>query len=263
MKPTGRLVSGMFISITALTVGCADGGTGGASRSASSSGGDSAVAVSATDSAWVTPAFDRDAFVVRVDNPWFPLVPGTVFAFAGKSDEGSETDTVEVMRDTKTILGVVTTVVHDWVTAGGKRVEDTFDWYAQDQAGNVWYFGEDTREYHGGKVVSTEGSWEAGKDGAKAGIVMLAQPKVGDMYRQEDAPGTAEDMARVERLAASASVPYGRFSGLLQTAEWMPRAPRNHEFKYYMKGIGVVLEVDESEHERIELVSVSGPGNSR
>src|SRR5580765_2672143 len=144
MNPTGRVVAGVLTCILALNLGCADGGTGKTTRSASSSGGDSAVAASTTDSAWVTPPFDPDSFVVRVDHPWFPLVPGTVFAFAGRSDEGSTTDTVEVTRETKTILGVVTTVVHDRVSAGGRRVEDTFDWYAQDRAGNVWYFGEDT-----------------------------------------------------------------------------------------------------------------------
>jgi hypothetical protein len=247
----------------ALTAGCGGGGTGQATRSASSSGGDSAVAASTTDSVWVTPPFDPDSFVVRVDHPWFPLVPGTVFAFAGRSDEGTETDTVEVTRDTKTIFGVVTTAVHDRVTAGGKLVEDTWDRYAQDRAGNVWYFGEDTKEYRGGKVVSTGGSWEAGKNGAKAGIVMLARPQVGDMYRQEDAPGTAEDLAKVERLAASVQVPYGRFSGALQTAERNPLERGSRELKYYVKGVGVVLEVDEQEHERIELVSVTGPGKSR
>jgi len=260
MNPTGRTVAGPFICMIVLLAGCADGGTGRAARSASSSGGDSVVAASTTDTAWVTPSFDPDSFVVRVDNPWFPLVPGMVFSFAGESDEGTETGTVEVTHDTKTILGVVTTVVHDRVVVGGTLAEETWDWYAQDRAGNVWYFGEDTREYQRGKVTSTEGSWEAGKDGAKAGIVMLARPRVGAMYRQEDAPGRAEDMAKVETFAASVQVPYGSFSGVLQTAEWEPRAPGNREFKYYVKGVGVVLEMDEHEQERIELVGVSGPG---
>jgi hypothetical protein len=261
MNPTGCTRAVWFVCVIVFLAGCSDGGTGRAAQS--SPGGDSAVAASTTDSAWVTPSFDPDSFVVRVDNPWFPLVPGMVFSFAGKSDEGAETGTVEVTQDTKTILGVVTTVVHDRVMVGGKLAEETFDWYAQDRAGNVWYFGEDTREYQGGKVTSTEGSWEAGKDGAKPGIVMLARPQVGAMYRQEDAPGTAEDMAKVEQLTATAQVPYGSFSGVLQTAEWVPRAPGNRELKYYVKGVGVVLEVDDHEQERIELVSVSGPGKSR
>ena len=137
-------------------------------------------------------------FVRRVTNPFFPLRPGTTFYYEG-SEEGTPTSTVvTVTSDTKKILGVTTTVVHDQGFSDGVLSEDTFDWYAQDEDGNVWYFGEDTKELdESGNVISTEGSWQAGVDGARAGIVMEAHPKVGDRYYQEFLRGQAEDQAQV------------------------------------------------------------------
>jgi hypothetical protein len=111
-----------------------------------------------------------------------PLTPGTRFSYPGKAEDGMETNVVTVTRQTKEILGVPAVVVHDTVEVNGEITEDTFDWYAQDRAGNVWYFGEDTKEYEDGKVTSSEGSWEAGVDGAEPGIVMEAQPTAGEKY---------------------------------------------------------------------------------
>jgi hypothetical protein len=126
-----------------------------------------------------------DAWADTVDNPWFPLTPGSRWTYRSTSSEGSQRDVVEVTDRTKVVDGVTATVVHDRVwDSDGTLVEDTFDWYAQDADGNVWYLGEDTTSYEDGKA-STEGSWEAGVDGAKAGILMLADPQVGDSYQQE------------------------------------------------------------------------------
>src|SRR3954462_2004891 len=122
----------------------------------------------------------------------------------------------------------------------GKLIEKTFNYYAQDKKGNVWYFGEDTREYKNGKVTSTKGSWEAGVDGAKPGIIMQAHPKVAQSYRQEYYKGEAEDMAKVLSLNESVTVPYGSFDRVLKTKEWTPLEPSYVEHKYYAPGVGQV-----------------------
>src|SRR3989304_9956348 len=156
--------------------------------------------------------FDPDNFVGEVDNPFFPLEPKTTYFYEGHEDGIPASTITEVTKDTKQILGVTTTVVHDLAYVDGVLVEETFDWYAQDKQGNVWYLGEDSRELDAnGNVIGTAGSWEVGVDGAQAGIIMLADPKKGDRYRQEFAPGVAEDTAQVIGLDESACVPYGCF----------------------------------------------------
>jgi hypothetical protein len=139
-------------------------------------------------------------FSTMIDNPYFPLVPGTRTIYEGMTADGLERNVVEVTRDTKVVMGVTTQVVHDVVSVDGKPEEETWDWYAQDTEGNVWYFGEDTRKL-GGPAVDTSGSFEAGVDGAFPGIVMEAHPVVGDQYRQEYAKGEAEDTGEVLDLA--------------------------------------------------------------
>jgi len=204
--------------------------------------------------------FDPTNFVGAVDNPYFPLTPGTVYSYVEETPEGVETNEVAVTHDTKVILGVTTTVVWDRVYLNGSLKEDTFDWYAPDKSGNVWYFGEDTKEVENGVVVSTAGSWEAGKNGAKAGIIMLANPKIGDTYYQEFAPGVVEDQGRVLSLKESVSVPYGAFESCIKTADWTPIEPGNRAFKYYARGIGMVLEIIPRDgRARVELTSVSMP----
>ena len=133
--------------------------------------------------------------------------------------------------------------MRDTVTVDGEVVEDTRDWYAQDRDGNVWYFGEETAEYEDGKVVSTEGSWEAGVDGALPGIVMHAAPEVGDAYRQEFYEGEAEDLAEVVRDGESATVPAGTFDDVVVIKEWNPLEPESIEEKSFAQGVGMVLEV--------------------
>jgi hypothetical protein len=203
------------------------------------------------------PVINPADFVEQIDNQYLPMTPGTTFVYDGESEDGKEKIEVNVTHETKEILGVTCIVVRDRVWVNDELVEDTFDWFAQDKDGNVWYFGEDSKEYEGGKVVSTEGSWEAGVDGAKPGIIMKGNPQVGDAYRQEYYEDEAEDMAEVLSLNESVSVPYGSFENCLKTQEWTPLEPDVVENKYYAPGVGVIKEVAvEGESERVELVEV-------
>jgi hypothetical protein len=176
-------------------------------------------------------------FVDKIDNKYFPLDPGTTFLYEGNA----ERDEMAVTSDTKKVMGVECVVVDDRGWEDGELIEKTYDWFAQDKEGNIWYFGEDTKEYNNGKVTSTKGSWEAGVDGAKPGIIMQAHPKVGESYRQEYYKGEAEDMAKVQSSNESVRVPYGSFDHVLVTKEWTPLEPGYDEHKYYAGGVGQVL----------------------
>jgi hypothetical protein len=181
--------------------------------------------------------------VNRVDNPWFPLTPGTVFVYRGMKDGERGRDVVTVTSKTKVIQGVTCTVVEDRLYAGGHLAERTADWYAQDRQGNVWYYGEDTAELdESGKVTSREGSWESGVDGARAGIIMPAHPKVGRSYLQEYYKGHAEDHAQVLSASASIRVPYTSSTHALVTKEWTPLEPDVLDHKTYVRGVGLVKE---------------------
>jgi len=197
-------------------------------------------------------------FTTEIDNKFMPLVPGTTFVYEGETADGFETNEVQVTDQTKTIMGVTCVVVWDRAWVDDELVEETWDWYAQDKHGNVWYFGEAATQIEGGVVVGTEGSWEAGVDGALPGIVMEGHPRPGDTYRQEYYVGVAEDMAKVLRLNARVSVAYGCFHDCLKTKEWSSLDPGAVEFKYYAPDVGLVLITSGSE--RVELVSVTGPG---
>ena len=185
---------------------------------------------------------DPTNFVEGVDNPYFPLEPGTVLVYEGRSGDEREVVTVRVTHRTKEILGITAVVVRDTVTIAGEVHEDTFDWYAQDVDGNVWYLGEDTKEYEEGGVVSTEGSWEAGVGGALAGVIMPADPSVGLAYTQEHYAGEAEDKGKVVALSEHLSVPAGSFADVVVTEDWTPLEPKVREHKSYAPGVGVVFE---------------------
>ena len=201
-----------------------------------------------------------DEFVATIDNPYMPWIPGTKMMFEGVSDGQRERNLVVVTDRTKVVMGVTTTVVHDQVFSAGQLAEDTFDWYAQDAAGNVWYFGEETAVYSNGTVTSTAGSWEAGVDGAKPGVVMLARTTVGESYHQEFLRGEAEDVGTVIALDDTVNVPYGAFDRVLVTQDTTPLEPQILEHKFYAPGIGVVIErVISGGQEVSRLVSFTPP----
>lgn len=199
-------------------------------------------------------------------NPYFPLVPGTRWVYAAKDSDGNRIEVIrtEVKEETKEILGVNCIVVRDRVwefNDEGERelIEDTDDWYAQDLAGNVWYFGEIAQNFEDGELVDIDGSWKAGRDFDKPGFLMLAAPVEGRLYRQEFSLGNAEDMGRVAGFVDALQVRRTRYENVLQTADFTPVEPDVLEFKYYAPGVGLVLEENPETGERVELRRVEIP----
>ena len=238
---TRTLVAGVAL----LASSCASGSTSGSEPSGAPADAASTPVNPApvVEGAAYAPAVpDPSDFVAVIDNPYLPLIPGSRRVYEAVSEGQRERNVIVVTHRTKVILGVTTTVVHDQVFAGGEIVEDTFDWFAQDRFGNVWYFGEETAEYRHGQVVSTAGSWEAGVDGAQPGIAMLGEPQVGETYRQEYYAGEAEDIGKVIRLGEAVEIPFGSFDRILVTEDTTPLQPELLEHKFYAPGIGVVLE---------------------
>ena len=196
-------------------------------------------------------------FTTKIDNPYWPMKPGSRWVYRETDSEGTrQRVVVTVTRRTRRIAnGITARVVRDVVTEKGRFVEVTDDWYAQDRRGNIWYLGEDTTEYENGRPVSKEGSFEAGVDGAQAGVIMPAHPRPGLAYRQEYYAGKAEDRARIVSLREQAEVPAGHYRPVLMTREWNPLERRVLEFKFYARGVGPVLAVSVSGgSDREELV---------
>jgi hypothetical protein len=180
-----------------------------------------------------------------INNPYFPLVPGTRFTYNGTVQKQPVVDTVYVTHNTPTIDGIATVEVRDQVSESGVLIEDTLDWYAQDNRGNVWYLGELATQLPAGTHT---GSWTAGFNGAQPGYIMEAAPKVGDIYCQENAPGFAQDAAQVLSVSASRSVAFGSYTGnVLQTKDYSLLEPKN-ENKFYEPSVGM-----------LEAISVTGP----
>jgi hypothetical protein len=190
------------------------------------------------------------AFSAHVTNPWFPLRPGDRYVYVGVKGGKPARDIVTVTHGTRTIHGAACIAVRDRLYLKGKLAERTTDWYSQDARGNVWYFGEDTAELDAhGRVTNTEGTWLAGRDGARAGIYITADPRVGQTARQEYYKGQAEDHFRVAAL-------FGRNAVLTQ--EWTPLEPGVLDHKYYVRGVGTVLEQTvKGGDERLALVSLT------
>jgi hypothetical protein len=210
------------------------------------------------ESAPYHPVIDPVSFSTDVNNPYFTLTPGTTYTYKGKDREGTEINKVMVTDRTRKVMGVTVREVWDRVWLNDQLIEETYDWYAQDKDGNVWYFGEDSKEIARGKVVSTKGSWEAGVKGAQPGIVMQADPRPGKPYRQEYLKGEAEDMAQVLSIHATARVPAGSFEDCLKTRDWSAIEAGTTEHKYYSRKIGaVVLETEHGGAKRVELVEVT------
>jgi hypothetical protein len=192
-------------------------------------------------------------FSARVTNPWFPLRPGTRYVYTGVKDGKPTRDVVTVTHSVVTIDGIPSVAVHDRLYAAGRLGERTTDWYSQDAKGNVWYLGETTAELDAhGRVTTTEGTWRSGVGGAKAGIFMPADPRIGQAGVQEHKPGVAEDHFRV----------IGRFgNNAVLTEEWTPLEPGVLDHKLYVRGVGTVLEQTErGGDERNELVSMTHHG---
>lgn len=255
-----------LLGIVALVAACAAPGDTSAPRSPSVPATASAPPPPSTAAATPSPSptalplpqgsdpleLDPADFVATIDNPFWPMAIGNAWTYRETDAEGAEQKVeVTVTDDTKEIEGITATVVHDVVTEDGELVEDTLDWYAQDAAGNIWYLGEDTKEYEGGEVVSTEGSWTAGVDGALAGILLPADPEVGMTYRQEYYAGEAEDAAEILSLDEHVEVPFGTYDGVLMTKDFTPLDPDVVEHKFYARGVGPV-----------QVIAVSG-GSSR
>jgi hypothetical protein len=202
---------------------------------------------------------DPSEFTPEIDNAFWPMAPGTHWSYRETDGDGREQRVqVTVLDETREIMGIEARVVHDVVTEDGELVEDTFDWYAQDGNGNVWYLGEETKEYEDGKLMTTAGSWEAGVDGALPGVIVPATPEVGMAYRQEYYAGEAEDAAEVLSLSERAEVPFGSFRDVLLTKDFTPLEPDVLEYKLYARGVGPVLVLGVSGGSgREELVAFS------
>ena len=250
-------VAAIAVALVAVALGCG-------------SSGDNTATAQPTTSARTTnpapvhgpysPTIDPANFVSGVDNPYLPYEPGTKLVYKGVAENGTtpQVDVEFVTHKTKRILGVDATVVLDKVSSRGAPIERTYDWYAQDRQGNVWYFGEDASEFKRGHYVRASDSWEAGVNGAQPGIVMEAHPKQGDAYRQEYYPGHALDKGKVLGTAGPIKVPFRTFGTTLSTVETSGLEPGAAEKKYYAAGVGNVLErVVKGNHERFALVSVS------
>ena len=233
----------LSISAAVLIVGATACG-GGSSQSTGTSVGTTGVASPALPQGDEPVTLDPAEFTTKIDNPYWPMKVGSRWLYRETDAQGAVTRVeVTVTDQTKMILGIESVVVHDIVTENGEVKEDTLDWYAQDADGNIWYLGEDTKEYENGKVSSTKGSWEAGVDGAEAGIIVPAHPKAGLSYREEYYKGEAEDAADVLSLNARAKVRFGTFDHVLQTRNVTPLDPDLVEEKFYARGVGMVLAI--------------------
>ena len=201
------------------------------------------------------PAIDPANFVHGVTNPYFPLVPGATATFLEQDGRERRENKVAVTHEVKTVMGIRCIVVHDTVTLDGVLKEETYDWFAQDRQGTVWYFGETTRKFLPGGRVSTAGSWEAGVNGGLPGVMMPAHPRVGLRYRQEYAASEAEDIAQITALDDTVTVPFGTFQGCVRTREWSMLDSGTSK-KWFAKGVGLVRE-ETTSGEVSTLVSVT------
>ena len=219
---------------TTTTVTASASGEGGASESPLPQGSEPA-------------NLDPSEFTTEIDNPYWPMTPGSKWTYKEVEGGQSQDVVVTVTDKTKRIAnGIEARVVHDVVSEDGQPVEVTDDYYAQDAEGNIWYLGEDTAEYENGKVVTREGSFEAGVDGAEAGVALPANPQPGLSYRQEYYKGQAEDQGEVLSTEEQVETPFGHFTNALMTRDTNPLEPKVEELKLYVKDVGPVLTLDVS-----------------
>jgi hypothetical protein len=249
MNRSIRRAGAALVGAALLPLGCgaddssngSDGSTGERTESSPTASSQTPV-IDPGDGGDYHPDIDPADFVAGIDNPYLPWRPGSSWLYQAHTEDGLERIEVRVTDRHRQVMGIDATVVHDTVYVDGEMVEDTYDWYAQDREGNVWYLGEDTHEYENGKPINSAGAWEAGVDGALPGIVMPADPEVGMAYRQEYYRGEAEDMGEVIRLGGHITVPAGSFHDLVVTRDWTPLEPKVVEEKSYAPGVGLVAE---------------------
>lgn len=201
------------------------------------------------------PVINPANFVATITNPYRPSQPGRWWEYRKTADEGLERIRVEVLRDKRRIQGVLTTTLRDRVWLNGALKEDTTDWAAQDRQGNVWYFGEIVQNFENGLLASLDGSFEAGKNFAKAGLLVQGTQRAGAFFRQEFDLGNAEDVVEVLDVnAQDPGIPFRNSLPVLKTRDTTPLSPDGVEFKFYVSGIGLVLEIKPDTGERLELV---------
>jgi hypothetical protein len=234
MRSSRTAVTLIVLALASLAGGCSD---------------DGSVDAGATEGTASLPTgaepvdLDPADFTTDIDNPYWPMKPGTRWIYREIDEDGEVVDVVVVVttRTKKIANGVAARVVRDTVSSDGELIEDTFDWYAQDAEGNIWYMGEDTAEFEDGKLKTRAGSFEAGVDGALPGIAMPADPQPGLRYRQEYYRGEAEDNGEVLSTEEMADTPYGHFEEVLLTKDTIALEPDVLEYKLYARGIGPVL----------------------
>ncbi len=215
-----------------------------------------------TASASYSVELQSSDFVSIVNNPYFPLRVGSTWTYEAMLADGSvERNVVEVLEETHTVKGVEATVVHDVVYQNDQLIEETYDWYAQDRDGNVWYLGEEVDNYENGQLVDHAGSWEWGVDGALPGVIMWAAPSehLNEEYYQEYYAGEAEDQGKVVGVNESVTIPFGSYSGVVKTYDFSALDPELQEFKYYAEGVGLVKEINQVAGEEVVLVEFTGP----
>lgn len=264
-RPTKTLTVVAIVATSAIVLTSCSSGSNNTSSPPSDATSTSSPGSSQTPASTSAPSYhvtiDPANFTTKIDHPYFPLKPGTTRLFKGTRDGAPHDTEVVVTHRTRTVMGVTCVVVEDTVTSNGALVEKTEDWYAQDKEGTVWYFGENTAEYVNGAVSSTHGSWEAGVDNAQPGVIMHAQPKVGEEYYQEYRPGEAEDRARILTDNTRVHVPFGSFSHVITTKDSDPLNPDKTDRKWYAPGVGIVhsIRIMSDHHEEMSLVDVTKP----
>jgi len=257
-----RATISVAIAALAASIASGCGSSGGQSSLSTTASGAPSASTLAPIHGKYAPKIVPSDFVATIDNRYWPLIPGTAFHYKGVKAGAPQTDDEVVTHQTKQILGVTSTVVRDTVSQHGSPIERTFDWYAQDKYGNVWYMGEKALEKKHGHFALASDSWESGVKGAKPGIIVPGNPQPGDHYRQEYyPPGQALDQAHVLKLNGAFTVPYGgKHTGLLVTSEYSPLEPQTEQ-KYYAPGLGEVDErVVKGHHEEFHLVNITHPG---
>jgi len=233
---------GIAIGLLAAALGiaaCGGDGSGGGS-------GDTSTAASSSQLPQGSEPVNLDPadFTTDITNQYWPMSPGSRWVYRETDGKGGVQRVVVTVTDqTKVIDGVTARAVHDVVSEDGQPVEVTDDYYAQDSSGTLWYLGENTAEYENGKVSSREGSFEAGVDGAQAGVILPGDPQVGQSYRQEYKAGEAEDQGKILTLDGTVTVPFGHFTGALGTEDSNP-LDGSVEHKFYAKGVGPVQTLD-------------------